>query len=308
MRRETPAMGTSVFDISGNRPADASRDGPLGDRKDAEREIGSQALAQALAALQAPAGAIYLLDQRRDRLSLVAHRGIAPAYAQQHETMPLSEGLLGQTTRRGEPRILIGEEIPAPFHQMLAEASPRAVLLLPLALQAEPLGVLIAASPEADRLAGLAQDVLKAVAGQAALALYSLQLMRQAHRRAQELELILDVGRSLAASLAIEDALAKLARELVERLPVTACRVLLLDESNEALITRMVYARAPIGWPSNLWEPLPLAEAPVHRLALQTSRPVILRESGPLREEVAPSPWSRRRWPPSCSRRRGPAR
>ncbi len=98
-------------------------------------------------------------------------------------------------------------------------------------------------------------------------------------QHAQELDLVLRASQALAETADPDEALGRLAKELAERLPVTACRILLLDEAGRSLVTRAAYAARPAAWHSDLWKPFSLADAPVHRLAIEGGQPILIRPS-----------------------------
>ncbi len=269
---------------SENRPSDTTarqaahnQDSPLTPQQE---KIGMTALDKVLEAMGAPAGALYLVNEQRQSLSLIAQRGMPPTYLQQFTTLTLGETIVGRVAQQREPRwITDAEETLPPIGQGMDGQRYRCVLVAPLVIWDETIGVLVAAAPDAHHFANLPQPSLTAMIDQTALALYNLWLMRQTHRHADELDLILHAGRSLARSTVVEEALSKLAQTLVEQLPVTACRILLLDEAQETLFTQTLYAQRPVEWPANLWEPIPLTEAKVYQRALTEAQPTLLYKS-----------------------------
>ena len=69
-------------------------------------EMLEYALGKVLEVVQAEAGGVYLLDDQRQELDLVVHRGLSKNITQDLDRLKLGEGLSGKVTLTGEPIII----------------------------------------------------------------------------------------------------------------------------------------------------------------------------------------------------------
>ncbi len=235
-------------------------------------------LERVLEALNASSGAVYTLEERHDLLRLIAQRNMPDRFTRCHATIPLNRSVLGGIVSQGR----IGCVVAGPDGLKEVAFSPtmdqdQVILVCPLAVNQELVGALLIASREPGELTSdVVQDVLAAIRGQAAIALNHQRLLQWIHQRNQELDLVLQASQALMASATVEEALASLARELTERLPVTACRVLLLDTHGKTLVTRASYTLRAVAWKPGLWQPIALDDAPICRSVIQEAHPIIV--------------------------------
>lgn len=236
------------------------------------------ALDRALSDLQATAGALYVADHEHATLQLVCQRRVAPAYLTTCATLPLASGMIGETTAQRQLRYVRATEI-AFEESGLARAFPNAAaaLIAPLKLATEADGVLIAGGAPMDEAKTLA--IAPAAIESLASVLHDLRLSSQIERHRREFDLLLQSSNSLTAPGAIDEALRRLAQELAEGLPVTACRVLLWDRQTQQLHTRAAYGLREISWTVADDQPIPLSASPCAFLAITEGQVVIARRN-----------------------------
>jgi signal transduction histidine kinase len=236
------------------------------------------ALDQTLSDLRAAAGALYVADHEHATLQLVCQRGVAPAYLTACATLPLTGSMIGETIAQRQLRYVRATE--AAFEEAcLARAFPNAAaaLIAPLKLATEADGVLVAGGTSMDEAETLAA-ASPAVEHLASI-LHGLRLSSQIEKDQRELDLLLHSSNSLTAPGAIDEALHRLARELAEGLPVTACRVLLWDRQTQQLHTRATYGLREISWTVADGQPIPVSASPCAFLAITEGQVVIARRN-----------------------------
>ena len=91
------------------------------------------ALDRVLEVVETEAGGVYLLDEARQELTLVVHRGLPKALIDDIRCLKLGEGLSGRVARSGEPIILRNlKDDPRLIHQTAREEGLRGFASMPL--------------------------------------------------------------------------------------------------------------------------------------------------------------------------------
>jgi diguanylate cyclase (GGDEF)-like protein len=104
----------------------------------------------------------------------------------------------------------------------------------------------------------------------------------EAAGRNRELALLLDANRTVTASLNLYETLPRLAERIARGLPATFCRICLMDRQGRHLVTYGVYPLRPVaGWRPSLGQRCEIAALPRHREAIESGRPVIIRQDDP---------------------------
>jgi serine phosphatase RsbU (regulator of sigma subunit) len=197
--------------------------------------------------------AVYLRDE--GRLVVASERGLAGPH------LPVAESLfelaLGPFRGRGMVEIadVRAEARFAGVADALAETGIECSIGLPLLVHEEVIG-LLAAYPSARReLDANEQALLKALAGQLAVAVQNARLHEQATRLGAELEqaysaeldasrrlrALYEVSRSFAESMSLVDTIAAITRAVVEQLEVDAAVIHLPDPRREQLVPQALH-------------------------------------------------------------------
>ncbi len=96
-------------------------------------EMLEYALDRVLEVVETEAGGVYLLDEQREALTLVVHRGLPDALLDDIRTVKLGEGLSGRVAQTGEPIILRNlRDDPRVIHQTAREEGLRGFASMPL--------------------------------------------------------------------------------------------------------------------------------------------------------------------------------
>lgn len=106
----------------------------------------------------------------------------------------------------------------------------------------------------------------------------SVQLTDRQNRR---LSLMLDINTLIAGSQDLRHTISEIAESIAKTLPVTTCRISLVDTKTNQLVTYGAYPlREMLGWEPLVGVSLAVDKIPLVNKALQSSQPVIARVNG----------------------------
>jgi PAS domain S-box-containing protein len=205
---------------------------------------GARAVRQILGATH---GHVLLLDLERSELRLGA------STREHHDpALELRDPISGPTlpaaaVRERRPVIVSDTADPGPYDVSTARASGvRALLAAPLLFRDEPVGVLLVSQDEGPRRFSSAEvERVMAVANQLAVAIDNARLFDETRRRAEELGLLLEVGRSLVATLELDEVLDAGVRNLARIVQASDAYLFLADEGHTRLVCRAVASADP---------------------------------------------------------------
>ncbi|HSE94220.1 MAG TPA: GAF domain-containing protein, partial [Methylomirabilota bacterium] len=216
MRRELEALYTAARTMAGG--ADV-------------RTTAAELLTAACGVARAEAGAVYRLDG--DVLTPVAHRGLTPAELSQMGARSLPASLAGEAVRAGRPVVtelrrsgLIEPELV----EVARAAGRRLQVALPIGADGAPWGVLILLWGARGEPVGEELRLLEAVAQQIGLAVVRASLEAIAREKSRRLEALTRLGRTLAATLSLDDLLQRVADAAVEVFGASEAGVWLVDD------------------------------------------------------------------------------
>ena len=179
------------------------------------RESLEAILDRLLALFDVQAGAIRLLDESRDRLILVAHRGLRPSYAANPIPLFTGEGHSGHTLRSGQPRVLSDPADLAPYHDRVPEGTTvGGVLLIPILSKGQALGAIVLVGqrkpdftePELRLLGSIGLEVGTAIQN-ARLFSQTQALLTEAESHRARAEALAEIGQSVTATLDLDRVL-----------------------------------------------------------------------------------------------------
>lgn len=99
--------------------------------------------------------------------------------------------------------------------------------------------------------------------------------------RTRELSLLLDVSQALSSTLDLDDRLAAFAEKMAKGVPVTFCRVALIDKEGDQLVIRAAYPLRALDWDPGVGYVFPLADCPLEQQLFAEQKPVILENIHP---------------------------
>ncbi len=158
----------------------------------------------------------------------------------EYENRPISDGLgLEQEVVRGQRAIIAEDYLRECRHRsyMPAFQGIYAWIGVPLNTGNETIGAIsLGSSNPSVTYTREQQEILQAIADQAAGAIVKTQLLEESQRRARQLELLNQVGRSLTSTLELDPLLHQILVSAVEILHSEAGSLLLVDEVTDELI------------------------------------------------------------------------
>jgi PAS domain S-box-containing protein len=197
----------------------------------------SAAVARALSARQV---VILLLDHEGTSLVPAASAGLA--LPEEARRLPLDRaGLAAEAFRTGGPAWTEDASLDLRSAMFGQQAVPPVSLLaVPLAARATRRGVMMVADAPGHRFSEADRALASALGAELALALENAELYAEARRRAEELEVLQEVGRSLVATLELPQVLDAGVRNLARSLGAPEAYLVLQDEDGLGLETRAV--------------------------------------------------------------------
>src|ERR1051326_7715364 len=191
-------------------------------------------LAEAVRLMRASSGSTALINPTTGFLEILASKGLPEKAAELK--LRIGEGITGWVARAGKPA-RVGDVAQDPRYVML-RPQVRAELAVPLEVNGEVRGVL---NVDSDRLQAFTdddQEVLEALATQAAKGIHHTWLYEQLRLKAHLFESLATVSQTINSTLSLDDALRAITREACVLMHGKMCSLMLLDESGEWLDLR----------------------------------------------------------------------
>ena len=191
-------------------------------------------LNQAVRQMRASSGSVVLLNPTTGFLDILAAEGL-PADATELKLL-VGEGITGWVARTGKPA-RVGDVAKDPRYVMLRK-EVCSELAVPLEVGEEVRGVLNVDSDRAEAFSSEDQELLMALARQAARVIHNTWLYEQVRLKARLFESLASVSRTINSTLNLDDALSIITREACVLMRAKVCSLMLLDESREWLDLR----------------------------------------------------------------------
>jgi GAF domain-containing protein/CheY-like chemotaxis protein len=193
-----------------------------------------QTLEVVLAVAAMHTGLVFRFDHARDKLILIASRGLTPEQAEALRERRLDASHVGEAARTG--RFVVTELTSSPFVQdpmlreAIAEGRFHTQLALPIFAAGEVWGVLALVSDggrtfDADQL-----TLLQGVAHQVGLAVARASLFAETQEKSRRLETLTRLSQGLSATLSGDQVLRRVVEAAVELLDSAMARLWLLDD------------------------------------------------------------------------------
>ncbi|MBI4661468.1 MAG: GAF domain-containing protein [Verrucomicrobia bacterium] len=155
----------------------------------------------------------------------------------------LGEGITGWVVKHGKPA-RVGDVSKDPRYVM-ASRDVRSDLAVPLEVNGEVRGVLNVDSNQTHAFTEADEQLLQALAIQAARAIHNTWLYEQLRLKARLFESLINVGQTINSTLNVDDALRVITREACVLMEAKMCSLLMLDEAREWLDLRASFAAGP---------------------------------------------------------------
>jgi signal transduction histidine kinase len=192
---------------------------------------------EAVRLMHASSGSVVLVNPTSDFLEIHASQGLPPNAAELR--LRVGEGITGWVARTGKPA-RVAEVARDPRYVMLRR-EVRSELAVPLEVNGEVRGVLNVDSDRKDAFSTDDQELLEALAAQAARVIHNTWLYEQLRLKARLFESLASVSRTINSTLNLDDALKVVAREACVLMRAQMCSLMMLDETQEWLDLRASY-------------------------------------------------------------------
>jgi signal transduction histidine kinase len=191
-------------------------------------------LTQAVRQMRASSGSVVLINPTNGFLEILAAEGL-PANAAELK-LRVGEGITGWVARTGKPA-RVGDVTKDSRYVMLRK-EVCSELAVPLEVGEEIRGVLNVDSDRTDAFSSEDQELLLALARQAARVIHNTWLYEQVRLKARLFESLASVSQTINSTLNLDDALSVITREACVLMQAKVCALMLLDESREWLELR----------------------------------------------------------------------
>ena len=187
--------------------------------------------------MRASSGSVALLNPNNNLLEIEASTGLPPEAAE--VKLRLGQGITGWVARHGQA----GPQRRCARRSALHPPAARGALgmAVPLEVMGEVRGVLNVDADRPDAFSPADQELLEALAVQAARVIHNTWLFEQSRLKARLLETLVSVSRTINSTLNLNEALPIITREACTLMEAKMASIMMLDESGEYLELRASY-------------------------------------------------------------------
>jgi signal transduction histidine kinase len=188
-------------------------------------------LREAVRVMRASSGSAVLINPTNGLLEIQASQGLTPTARQLR--LRVGEGITGWVARTGQPARV--SDVHADPRYVAINSRIRSELAVPLEVQGEVRGVLNVDSSRLDAFSGADQELLQALAVQAAKVIHTTWLYEQLRLKARLFESLVSVGQTINSTLNLDDALRVITREGCQLMAARMCSLMMLDGTKQWL-------------------------------------------------------------------------
>jgi GAF domain-containing protein len=189
---------------------------------------------EAVRLMHASSGSTVLINPTTGLLEIHASSGL-PAAATELK-LRVGEGVTGWVALNGRPA-RVGNVV-QDSRYVLLRPEVRSELAVPLEVQGEVCGVLNVDSDRVDAFSVEDQELLEALAGEAAKVIHQTSLYEQLRLKVRLFESLASVSQAINSTLNLDDALSVITREACSLMRAKMCSLMLLDDSRAWLDLR----------------------------------------------------------------------
>jgi signal transduction histidine kinase len=194
-------------------------------------------LSEAMRLMRASSGSAVLINPTTGFLEILASKGLPDKAAELR--LRVGEGITGWVARAGKAA-RIGDVSRDPRYIMI-RPDVRSELAVPLEVNGEVRGVLNVDSERRDAFTADDQDLLEALAVQAAKVIHNTWLYEQLRLKAGLFQSLASVSQIINSTLNLDDALKVITREAATLMQAKLCSLKLLDDGRQLLELRASY-------------------------------------------------------------------
>jgi signal transduction histidine kinase len=197
-------------------------------------------MTEAVRVMHASSGSVVLINPNSGFLEIQVAHGLPSNAAELR--LRVGEGITGWVARTGKPA-RVGDVQQDPRYIMLRR-NVHSELAVPLEVNSEVRGVLNVDSDRPDAFTADDQELLEALAAQAARVIHNTWLYEQLRLKARLFESLANVSQTINSTLGLDDALQVITREACVLMRGKMCSLTMLDERREWLELRASYGAA----------------------------------------------------------------
>ena len=176
-------------------------------------EILYSALDESLQVMEIEAGGIYLLNEKAGVLNIVAQRGFSPQFVSEVDNLTIGEGFSGRVAQSGQPLVVNNVSTdPRLTRKVVRDEGLRSMASVPLAVKGKVLGTLFAITRGDREFTNQDVQLLTSIGHQIGVAIENANLYNAAQRRAEQFEVLSELGRRLTSILAVDALLDQVVR------------------------------------------------------------------------------------------------
>ncbi|MFZ2641348.1 MAG: GAF domain-containing protein [Verrucomicrobiia bacterium] len=195
------------------------------------RQVVSLVLREAVRVTKADSGSVVLLNPETGQLDIEDSFGLGPKAMLLK--LRLGEGITGWVAEHGQP-LRVGD-VTCERRYVAVREGVRSELAVPLEFEGQVQGVINVDCDRPDAFNAADEELLLAMAAQAARVLHNAWLIRQLRQRAAQLETLITIGQDILLPLTLEEVLRHIVREARRLMRARLCSVLLLTPDREEL-------------------------------------------------------------------------
>ena len=189
---------------------------------------------EAVRLMRASSGSVVLINPTNGFLEIHASHGLPDRAAELR--LRVGEGITGWVARTGKPARVA--DVSKDRRYIMLRPEVRAELAVPLEVNGELRGVLNVDSDQLQAFSAEDQELLEALAQQAARVIHNTWLYEQLRLKARLFESLASVSQTINSTLSLDDALNVITREACVLMRARMCSLMLLDESRQWLDLR----------------------------------------------------------------------
>jgi signal transduction histidine kinase len=192
---------------------------------------------EAVRLVRGSSGSVVLINPTTGFLEILAAKGL-PSDAAELK-LQLGQGITGWVARTGKPA-RVGD-VQRDARYILLRPEVRSEMAVPLEVKGEVRGVLNVDSERLEAFGAEDQELLEALAVEAAKVIHNTWLYEQIRLKAQLFESLVTVSQAINSTLNLDDALNAVTREASTLMGAKTCSLMLLDETGQWLDLRASY-------------------------------------------------------------------
>jgi signal transduction histidine kinase len=191
-------------------------------------------LREAVRLMRASSGSVVLFNPTTGLLEILASEGLTPESSETQ--LHIGQGITGWVVRTGRPA-RVGD-VARDSRYVMLRPEVRSELAVPLEVKGEVRGVLNVDSERPEAFTADDQEVLEALATQAAIVIHHTWLYEQLRLKARLFEALAGVSRTINSTLDLDEALRAITHEACILMQAKMCSLMLLDETRQWLDLR----------------------------------------------------------------------